>query len=435
MTSTSGLLLVCLSAATPARASPSSALEQLSQQMATEVVSKGFAPPVGVFVESDHGPLGRIISSLFISKLAAARLAPVSVEAADAAEAERVARERGAASLVRLAVRLEGGKITVRGDALGTQVNFWSGAVPTRSGPAAALAFAVDADAQTRLLAGGAPSPAAPLELVLASIARLPAVPAAVAVADLDGDRKGEILALVEGRLWIIAADGKVLGKADFLGPPSLRPSREPFGAILVSDGRVLVWSAQRDRPELFEGGLSLHSAGAAEALKQNGLGLHAEVGLNRFLPEAIWAGRSITFPLSFQAFSAFGTMGLFCFTDGSAALVKGALPSSRVAGVGTGSTLADLDGDGSPEVIITTARTAGDTDEVRAMALGEFDAVQARGGLASEAPALWQQAIQGRAIVAAFGDTDGQGGDEVVLGIWQPEGQGELLLLKRVSR
>lgn len=414
---------------------PGSALERLSAEVSAVVVAKRFSPPVGVYTEAAAAPLARAFSSLLSSRLAAARLAPVSIEARDSAEAERLARERGVASLVRLTVELQGASLVGRGDALGTGVNFWSGAMATRSGPAAALAFAVAADAEASMLAGGAPaSPARPMELWLSSLARLPQVPAALALADLDGDRRAELLVLTRDRLLALGADGTTVGRAELLGPLAARPSREPFGAIGVAQGRVVVWSGRREKPEAFEQSLALKSLGPADGLMLDGVGLALEPGVNRFLPEVTWGPHTAVMPLALQAFSVFGAMALLCFADGTGAVARGAIPASRLSGIGTGSVLADLDGDGSPEAVVTSARTVGDVDELRILALGAFEAAQARGGDVGEATPLWQRPLRGRAVVAAAGDLDASGSDEVVLGLWQPDGTGELLVLRRVA-
>lgn len=432
---TPALLIFAMAAAPPGPpelAAPVSALERLSDELAGAVVARGFAPPVGVFVEAPSAPLARVLTSLVSARLAARRLAPVAIEAPSAAAAEEVARARGAASVLRLALQVEGSRLTARGDALGTRVNFWSGSVPTRSGPAAALAAAVDVDREALLLAGERPA-AGPLELWLSSLLLLPQVPAALAVGDVDGDRRAEMVVLSEERLLLVGPDGRIQAKAELTAPLSPRPSREPFGAVAVSGSRVLVWSARRERPEAFEEGRALRPASPPDGLRLERLGLAVDVGFNRFVPEVTWAGRAVVLPLPFQAVSLFGPLGLLCFVDGTAAVVREAVPATRVTGVGTGSTLADLDGDGTPEVVVTSPRTVGDADEVRVLGLVAFEAAQARGAALSEVAPLWGQALKGLAVAAAAGDLDGDGADEVVLGLWHPDGTGSLMLLRRV--
>ena len=82
----------------------------------------------------------------------------------------------------------------------------------------------------------------------------------------------------------------------------------------------------------------------------------------------------------------------------------------------------------------MTSARTTGEVDEVRVVALGAFEAAQARNGAASEMTAAWQRKLDGRAVVAASGDLDGDGADEVVLATWRRDGSSELLVLRRVT-
>ena len=147
---------------------------------------------------------------------------------------------------------------------------------------------------------------------------------------------------------------------------------------------------------------------------------------------ELTWAGKLINWPEPIAQFALFGAMALGVSPTGTAAIARGLPPTSQLSGVGSGSTLGDLDGDGTPEVIATAARTTGDADEVRVVALGAFESAQARGGQLNEATVAWQKKIEGRAIVAASGDLDGDGVDEVVLGTWLSDGSGELLVLRR---
>lgn len=408
-------------------------LDRLAAEVTSAVGAKGFEPPMGVYVEGAPAPLERAFASVLAARLAAARLAPVVVDAKDATEAEKLARERGVRSLVRLTLGLTDARLTVRGDALSTWVNFWSGATPTRSGPAIALTAQADVDAQVLALADR-PPPAVgtPLALSLSTLARLSKVPAALAVADLDGDQRAEVLVLTGEQVLVFDGAGKPGWRAELSGPLAARPCRDAFGAVSVAAGKVSAWSAKREKPELFSA--QGEPLGAGDAVTVDTLTLHPDPGFNRFQPALTWAGKPLLFPSPPQAVSVFGALALVVFPDGTASLPRGVAPTARLGGVGSGSALADLDADGTPEVVVTSARTSGAVDEVRVLSLADAEALAGRGGLVVEAAPLWQQPIAGRAVVAASGDLDGDGADDVVLGTWGADGTGELVVLRRAT-
>ena len=339
---------------------PASSLERLALEVSRSVSEAGFEGPIGVYVEGSPAPASRAVGSMVMASLAARRLAPVPVTARDATEAERFAREQGLRSLVRLTVSLEPPKLVVRGDALNTWVNFWSGSAPTRTGPAAAVVSMVDADLEALTLVGAsAPTSTRPLELNLGVLAKLTAVPAALAIADLDGDHRAEVIALVGDGLVTWSADGRQKGRTELSAPLSTRPSREPFGLLAFSNGKLLAWSSRRDRAESFTWQRDAwRPAGLGDAPARGPVMFSARPGFASFGKELTWAGKPVNWPEPIAQFALFGALALGISPTGTAAIARGLAPTSQLTGVGSGSTLADLDGDGTPEVIATDRKS-----------------------------------------------------------------------------
>lgn len=416
------LLLLALTAAP-------GTLERAAGLVATQVVDRHFTAPIALYVEGAPLPLQRALASVIAARLSEQGLTSLVVDAKDATLAEVAAHERGAVSVLRLTASVEGTKLSLRGDVITSR-----GDAGVRVNPVAIIAHVLETDAEVVTLAGPQ-AQGAPLELKLTSLTRLTEVPAALAVADLDGDRRAEVLVLTQDHLEVHAGhDGHLLARAELTQPLSVHPTREPFGAIWTSGNRVTVWSSRREHAETFsfKAG-TLKPVGPAE-LVVDGLSLHAEPGIAGFARELTWVGKPVTLPTLASSLSTFGAMALFTFNDGSAALARGLATTGKVTGVGSGSCLADLDADGTPELVVTSARTVGEVDEVRVLALEKFEALQSRSAPLAEATPTWQQALKGRALVAASGDLDADATDEVVLGLWQSDGSGELVVLKRVT-
>lgn len=427
------IALALFLAAAPAGTTAPSALERLTKDIVRPVES--FEGPIGVYVEGSPAPASRAIASLVIAALAQKKLGPTPVEAKDATEAERLAREQGLRTLLRLTVSFEAPRLTVRGDALSTWVNFWSGQTPTRTGPAAVIAAAVDADLEALTLAGasGPASPTRPLELVFGIVARAPGWPAAFTLADVDGDKKCEVIALIDDVLSTWSADGKLKNRVELQGPQSLHPTREPFGFVSFANGRLIAWSSRRERAEAYTWGRDgFRAAGGADALTVGTLTLSPRAGFASFARELTWAGKSVVWPEPLQSVSLFGPIALGVGPAGLAGIARGVAPLSLLNGVGAGSTLADFDGDGSPEVVTTSARSTAEGDEVRVLSLGAFESAQVRGGNVAETTATWARKLDGRVVLAANGDLDGDGVDEVVLVSWLADGSSEFSVLRR---
>ncbi len=403
-------------------------LDRAAALVATQVAERKFAPPIALYVEAAPAPLQRALASVIAAKLSDQGLTSLVVDAKDATLAESAAHDRGAVSVLRLTATMEGGRLALRGDVITTR-----GDAGVRTGPVAIVAHVLEADADVVTLTGPQ-AQGAPLELKLTSLVRLTEVPAALAVSDLDGDRKAEVLVLTGDHFEVRSGnDGRLLARADLTQPLSVHPTREPFGLIWVVGSRVNVWSSRRDRAETFsfKAG-TLKSIGSSELLV-DGLALHTEPGLAGFARELTWAGKPVTLPGLASSFSEFGAMVVFTLNDGSAAVARGLSASGHVTGVGSGSCLADLDADGTPELVATSAKTVGDVDEVRVVPLDKFEGLQSRSAPLAEATPLWQQPLKGRALLAASGDLDADATDEVVLGVWHADGAGELVVLKRV--
>lgn len=419
-------------------ATSASSLERAALEVSRSVADAGFDAPMGVFVEGNSAPVSRAVGSLVMARLAEQRKAPVPVIARDATEAEKLAREQGLGSLLRLTISLEAPKLVVRGDALSTHVNFWSGLAPTRTGPALAVVSSVDADLEALTMAGAPVAPPTtatrPFDVLSFTLAKTTQVPSAMTVADLDGDHRGELIALIGETVFTWASDGRLRSKTELSGAMSTRPTRDPFGFVGVNGGRLTAWSSKRDKPESFtwlrEG---WRSSGPSESLLAGSVTLTPRPGYASFQSELSWAGKTVKWPDALSQVSQSGTLLLGVAPNGLASVARGQAPTTQVTGVGSGSALGDLDGDGSPEVVVTSARSWGDSDEVRVVSLGAFESAQARGGHVSEAPALWQRKLDGRVVVAASGDLDGDAVDEVVLGVWREDGNGELVVLRRV--
>ena len=429
-------------ASTAEGASPATA--RLAQAVAEAIRAAPAEAPVAVSLSGGSAELRRAFGTLLASRLAAQQLGPVVLEVPPE-RAEATAREQGARSLARLRLDLEGGELVARGDVLGTWVNFWSGRTPTRPPkPAAAVAVGVEADAAVLALAAvgtpstGTPGPGSsqqkrPIRLLGAVFARLETPLAALAAGDLDGDGRDEVAALTAHEVVVFGVDGRILARRELEGTAATATTREPFGAVAVLAGppRLAVWSTRYARGEVLvldRAKGTLRPSGTLEAAPLGTSERGAFVpGQTVFAPEVKLAdGRALTVPAPFGAASFAAPRMLFVHADGTAALyARPASAPARLSGLGVGSALGDLDGDGTPELLTTSPQLQPSPEVLRVLSL------------ATDAPMahepLWQGALPaGRALNVVTADLDGDKRREVLVGSWKPDGTSELFLLRQ---
>ncbi|HZI10468.1 MAG TPA: VCBS repeat-containing protein [Myxococcus sp.] len=427
----------------PPSAEGASAVDRLADSLAGTVRELSPEAPVAVHLSGGSAELRRAAGTELAARLAEAGLAPVVVDAptADAAEAE--ARAQGARTLVRLTLQVEAGELRAHGDVLGTWVNFWSGRTPTRPPrPAGALAESVEADATVLALAAmgvpatpaGTGTPARGVRLLGAVMARLERPLAALAAGDLDGDGRDEVAALTEHEVAVFSGDGRLLARYGLEAlPPASATTREPFGALAVLPGppRLAAWSTRHAHGELYaldKARGALRPLGTLDGAPLGPVERGAFVpGQTAFAPELrLVDGRALTVPAPFTTVSLAPPRLLFVHPDGSASLYPrtGAAPA-RLSGLGAGSALGDLDGDGVPELLTTSPQLSPSPDVLRVHASTGDDPT-------SREP-FWQGALPaGRALYVVTADLDGDKRREVVVGLWKPDGTGELFLLRQ---
>ena len=431
----------------------SSALARLAQRVAGQVSQASPEPPLAVYLAGDSTDLGRGFATLLLSELALRKLGPTAVSAPSPEAAEAIARQGGARSLLRLSIALNRGDLQAKGDLISIWMNFWSGRANGRSNRAAAVIFAaVEADAQALALASELPAPAGGMKLEGARFADLPQWTAAIAAGDLDGDGRDEVVAITNDEIFAFSPEGRrPLGD-------SATPCREPFGAISIQSQRIAYFSAARRQGEILaldaaRGAFrSLGSLNEAPLAAQGQTqiwgsfvpGRSAFAGDLRLGSGEAWSVRGPLWTLSLFAASK-GPRALIAFADGTASWFGGVgIPRGRqFRSSAAAIALIDIDGDGEPEIVTTSSRYRPEPDELRVLESPANDGLAVSpavdGGTDDGQLQLherWREPIRGGWALQVVGAHLVAGKPaQIVVGVWRPDGSGQLQIFRKVSR
>jgi hypothetical protein len=232
----------------------------------------------------------------------------------------------------------------------------------------------------------------------------------ALVAADLDGDRKAELYAVTSQDVIQIAASGRVreLARIAFVGDPAVPQPRDTVGAAFV-DGKAVVasvssrargmrvtWQRGALHGDVTEPGLQLcagERAQLAPGRNYFGDGTSSYFGVRcADLVDARGAPLHVRAQLS--------TQNKLDVTAGDV--------HRELAGVGYAFELADLDRDGTPEVVFSGVRAAGDPDFVAVVATDGDD----------KKPKHKKAFTAGGVVGIAVGDFDGDGAPAIIAAV-----------------
>jgi hypothetical protein len=232
----------------------------------------------------------------------------------------------------------------------------------------------------------------------------------ALAAADLDGDRKTELYAVTSREVIAIGVAPRIheLARAAFSGDPAVPRPRDDIGAAIVENGAVIASSSRWTRTlrVTWQGG-ALHADASDPAFAlcpgeraqlapgRNFFGAGATAYFGVRCAELVDAQGA---PLHARA--ELSTGNKLAVTAGE---LHGEYPNAGVAFA-----VADLDRDGTPEVIFSAAGAPGDSDIVRIVALGD-DIKHEK---------LKKTFVAGGVAAIAVGDLDGDGAPEVIAAV-----------------
>jgi hypothetical protein len=419
-------LLAAAVAALPARAAPPPAAVAAAGALAREVGP----PPEGrralrLAVEAQAPALARTLETALDAALSSLGYAvtphrgPVEPEAA--------ARAAGQDWLlqVRAGLVAGGSEVALVGDVIPAWASFFQQRRPeARAIPPRVVQARAPADPETRLLAREVRRTGAPFGAVR-TLGQLPGRVLALAIGAPEAPGRPAIVAVTPEVVAVLAPDASPVAVRHVV-PGREAPVRDPAAALAVGDfggGRIAVRRAGEPRTEVLalRGG-ALEPAGTLDAAPlcaggagplfgafAPGTGVLVDL-LSRLADRAAQArsarllyGASAAPGGGPVAFAVLGTDLALALLGPDLAPVPGAAPASALA-TGSGFALADLDGDGTAE-LVASSPTPGAPDRVRVLAP------------LAKAPLLFESPpVEGTILAAAGGDLTGDGVDDAVV-------------------
>jgi hypothetical protein len=420
-------LVVLAAGAAPARAAPP-ALAAAAEALAREVGPPAEGRRALLLQVETRAPALRAPLETALDAALAARGYAVTPQRTTG-DAEASARGGGQDWLLRVRAGLVPGRaeLALVGELIPAWASFFLQRHPAaRAIPPRIVQARAPADPETLLLAREAAPPGAPFATVR-RLVRLPVRVLAVAVGELGEPGRTAIVAATEDAVVVLSAAGDPLAARDS-DVEALRPVRDPAAAVAVGDfggGRIALFRAGAARGEVLAlRGDRLEPAGALDAPPlcagdagrlfgafEPGTSVLRDVLATLVDPAAPVRSTRTLYGAACAprpgpiAFSVLGTDLRLEHLDRDLRPVGG----SGTPVTGSGFALADLDGDGSPELVASSA-DPGAPERIRIVA-----------PLAATPPLL-EVPVKGAVLAGAGGDLTGDGVDDAVLAAVVPD-------------
>ena len=277
--------------------------------------------------------------------------------------------------------------------------------------PCGSAARPGEAGACDRAIAAHAPVPPQPISVHwkpvrAASNIDVGAPVVAMVAADLDGDHKAELYAVTAREVVALAAVPRVheIGRVAFGGEPAVPRSRDPVGVALV-EGNAVIASVSGWAHGLritWQNG-ALHADPTAPGFELCA-GERAQLAPGRnYFGDGVDAYYGVRCADVVDAHGAPVHVRAQLSTANKLEVTAGA---ARVEyrNVGTAFEVADVDHDGTPELMFASAHAPGDADHVEVLSLGDDE----------KRPKLLKRFPAGGVAGIAVGDVDGDGTPDV---------------------